>query len=138
MLTLIAVSVFAGPSFSDEPLTNRLQLINTANYGEGGGSGAGNLPLSEEISSGIYDEVCKDYVAAHAVELTGTFKVKGFGTKIFILENAVDSENNKLNEVSLYIDRSKRNEFLKLRNRNIMVKGVYYDNTFLVFEYAEC
>lgn len=98
-------------------------------FGEGGGRGASELPEGVAIDPAIIGEPVP-IVSAEMTEMSGTLKVKGGkGKRKFTLNN-VDGK-----KYELQIESDKMEDFATLKGKKVKVRGVFYSDIFLVFEY---
>ena len=97
-----------------------------ADYGEGGGGGAARVPEGFEEE----DILKTGEVHAELVVLTGKLKVSGGkGKRSFKLK----ADDGKTYQVQ--VDGARMEVLAELKGKKIKVRGVFYGNTFLVFDF---
>lgn len=98
-----------------------------ADFGEGGGSGAARVPEEFEAED-IF--LRGGEVQAELTVLSGKLKVSGGkGKRTFKLK----AEDGKTYQVQ--VEEAKTEVLAQLKGKNIKVRGVFYGNTFLVFDF---
>ena len=101
-----------------------------AGFGEGGGRGAAAVREGFRVDPGIIGEPVP-IVSAEMTEIGGTLKVKGGKGKRTFTLNGNDGK-----KYTLQVESEKMEDFAALKGKKLSVRGVFYSNTFLVFEYG--
>lgn len=97
-----------------------------ADFGEGGGAGAARVPEGFEE-----ENILKSgEVQAELTVLSGKLKVSGSkGKRTFKLK----AEDGKTYQIQ--VEEGKTEVLAQLKGKNIKARGVFYGNTFLVFDF---
>lgn len=97
-----------------------------ADFGEGGGGGAARVPDGFEAE----DLLRTGEVKAELTVLTGKLKVSGVKDKRTFKLKADDGKTYQVQ-----VEEAKMEMLAELKGKNIKARGVFYGNTFLVFDF---